>query len=599
MAELPRYRPLGARISSMPSVDFVQTGRAQAQVYDTISNALDKVSEFAFEKATAQAEQEGLQYGYKNALTPEQINMALRGELSIDDIVEDPGTVFGKASKAAIASQLRVDLEGAARAQLAEYNAIIEGGADYDIAEIEAGIMGVIDGHAGLIAQLDVGEAQTYAATINTLASATYKTALKTHLDKVQAIKIASSDKSIAEADSLFRQIYSMSAGDTIEVNGKVYTDADTAAEVLTRSLYSTAISTNDSAYIKSAIKSVDEASLKARKDVLIAHGLEFSGKSEADRALILRQRQFGSKQSLFDSFSEVEQLEIINSIRTELKNQRDQMNAAQEENKQLYLSKAAELSSSLMTAKPGSPEETQIFVELNAIYSASDGEAGILYGSSQYNTLMENLRKTYDITPPRNYVNEFTLKQEIFKGMVVNHEQLLDRANELGIDTQYAIPMMTTVNEETRRAESKVDKAIKNMARIVPNTQITDAQAAAYFKLSDQLGEKHVAAVAEWEASGAVGEPPSRLDIVKTMIPEVLNSPYRKQIDQFVDNLNKSYGQNGTIANTNIIFTQDTNYNDIAVALENSGVNKSELARIQRVLGSINEFKKELYEID
>lgn len=599
MAELPRYRPLGARISSMPSVDFVQTGRAQAQVYDTISNALDKVSEFAFEKATAQAEQEGLQYGYKNALTPEQINMALRGELSIDDIVEDPGTVFGKASKAAIASQLRVDLEGAARAQLAEYNAIIEGGADYDIAEIEAGIMGVIDGHAGLIAQLDVEEAQTYAATINTVASATYKTALKTHLDKVQAIKIARSDKSIAEADSLFRQIYSMSAGDTIEVNGKVYTDADTAAEVLTRSLYSTAISTNDSAYIKSAIKSVDEASLKARKDVLIAHGLEFSGKSEADRALILRQRQFGSKQSLFDSFSEVEQLEIINSIRTELKNQRDQMNVAQEENKQLYLSKAAELSSSLMTAKPGSPEETQIFVELNAIYSASDGEAGILYGSSQYNTLMENRRKTYDITPPRNYVNEFTLKQEIFKGRIVNHEQLLDRANELGIDTQYAIPMMTTVNEETRRAEAKVDKAIKNMARIVPNTQITDSQAAAYFKLSDQLSEKHVSAVAEWEASGAVGEPPSRLDIVKTMIPEIINSPYKKEIDQFVDNLNKSYGQNGTVINTNIIFTQDTNYEDIKVALENSGASKSDLATIQRRLGSINEFKKELYEID
>jgi len=599
MAELPRYRPLGARISSMPSVDFVQTGRAQAQVYDTISNALDKVSEFAFEKATAQAEQEGLQYGYKNALTPEQINMALRGELSLDDIVEDPGTVFGKASKAAIASQLRVDLEGAARAQLAEYNAVIEGGGDYDIAEIEAGIMGVIDGHAGLIAQLDVEEAQTYAATINTVASATYKTALKTHLDKVQAIKIASSDKSIAEADSLFRQIYSMSAGDTIEVEGKVYTDADTAAEVLTRSLYSTAIRTNDEAYIKSAIKSVDQASLKARKDVLVAHGIEFSGKSEAERALVLRQRQFGSKQSLFDSFSEIEQLEIINSIRTELKNQRDQMDAAKEENKQLFLSEAAELSSSLMTAKPGSPEETEIFVQLNGIYSASDGEAGILYGSSQYNTLMENRRKNYTTQPPRNYVNEFTLKQEIFKGVIVNHEQLLDRANELGVEVQYAIPMMTTVNEETRRAEAKVDKAIKNMARIVPNTQITNAQAAAYFKLSDQLSEKHIAAVANWEASGAVGEPPSRFDIVKTMIPEVINSPYKKQIDQFVDNLNNNYGQNGQIIKTNIIFTQDTNYNEIARALENSGGSKDDLARIQRILGSINEFKTELYELD
>lgn len=599
MAELPRYRPLGARISGMPSVDFVQTGRAQAQIYDTIGNALDKISEFAFEKAVAQAEQEGLQYGYKNALTPDQINMALRGELSLDDIVEDPGTVFGKASKAAIASQLRVDLEGAARAQLAEYNAIIEGGGDYNIAEIEAGIMGVIDGHAGLIAQLDVEEAQTYAATVNTLASATYKTALKTHLDKVQAIKIASSDKSIAEAESLFRQIYGMSAGDTIEVKGKVYTDADTAAEVLTKSLYSTAVNTNDGAYIKSAIKAIDNARIKARKDVLIAHGIEFSGKSEAERALVLKQRQFGNKQSLFDSFSEIEQLEIINAIRTELTNQKTQMDAAKEENKQLMLSQAADLAGSLMETNPGSTEETEIFAELNRIFIKSDGEAGILFGSSQYNTLMENRRKTYEITPPRNYANEFALKQEIFKGKITNHEQLLDRATEIGVDVQYVIPMMTTVNEETRRAEAKVDKVIKNMARIVPNTQITDAQAAAYFKLSDQLTEKHIEMVSEWEAGGAVGEAPTRLDAVNKMLPEVLNSPYRKQIDEFIDNLNRGYGQNGTLLNTNIIFTQDTNYNDIVVALENSGANKAQLARIQRILGSINEFKKELYEID
>ena len=390
-----------------------------------------------------------------------------------------------------------------------------------------------------------------------------------------------------------------MSAGETIEINGKIYTDADTAADVLTKSLYSTAVNTNDGAYIKSAVKAVDNARIKARKDVLIAHGIEFSGKSDAERALVLKQRQFGNKQSLFNTFSEIEQLEIINAIRTELTNQRTEMDAAKEENKQLMLSEAADLAGSLIKAKPGSTEETEIFAELNRIYIKSDGEAGILFGSSQYNTLMENRRKTYDITPPRNYTNEFTLKQEIFKGIITNHEQLLDRATEIGVDVQYVIPMMTTVNEETRRAEAKVDKVIKNMARIVPNTQITDAQAAAYFKLSDQLTEKHIKMVSEWEAGGAVGEAPTRLDAVNKMLPEVLNSPYRKQIDQFIDNLNRSYGQNGTLLNTNIIFTQDTNYNDIVVALENSGADKAQLARIQRVLGSIDEFKKELYEID
>ena len=48
MAELPRYRPLGVSIPSMPSVDYISAAKTKAGVFDTVSNALDKMSEFEF-----------------------------------------------------------------------------------------------------------------------------------------------------------------------------------------------------------------------------------------------------------------------------------------------------------------------------------------------------------------------------------------------------------------------------------------------------------------------------------------------------------------------------------------------------------------------
>ena len=79
MAErLPRYRPLGVRIPGVPSVNYAQTGRAQAQVFGALSTALDQMSEFAFERAKTKTIREAQQYAFDNPVTPKQIQAAKR-----------------------------------------------------------------------------------------------------------------------------------------------------------------------------------------------------------------------------------------------------------------------------------------------------------------------------------------------------------------------------------------------------------------------------------------------------------------------------------------------------------------------------------------
>jgi len=78
MAErLPRYRPLGASIRSMPSVDYISGATAEARGYESMSAALSKMSEFAFQKAETQRVAQWEQAGIER---PRQILEQLSGK---------------------------------------------------------------------------------------------------------------------------------------------------------------------------------------------------------------------------------------------------------------------------------------------------------------------------------------------------------------------------------------------------------------------------------------------------------------------------------------------------------------------------------------
>ena len=115
MAErLPRYRQVGlmpTSIGSLPSVDFLSGGLEAARGYEKMSASLDKLSSFAFEKAS---ERQKLQIIESAQREPESFLQQLSGK-SLADMSENERTGYVIASK-----RFGAELEVDARRQIGE-----------------------------------------------------------------------------------------------------------------------------------------------------------------------------------------------------------------------------------------------------------------------------------------------------------------------------------------------------------------------------------------------------------------------------------------------------------------------------------------------
>ena len=156
MAErLPRYRQVGlmpTSIGALPSVDVLSGGLEAARGYEKISEALSRVSAFAFEKLGERRQREGEQFRLENPITAEQVEAALSEGRSIDEIVGDPDTVFGRASRSTAVMQLETELEGQARSVIAELTGRLDGGEPIDTEYIQQTVRAMTEGHADLLA---------------------------------------------------------------------------------------------------------------------------------------------------------------------------------------------------------------------------------------------------------------------------------------------------------------------------------------------------------------------------------------------------------------------------------------------------------------
>ena len=100
MAELPKYRPLGVGVASMPAVDFVSAGRAQAGVYDALTRGLDVMSKYVAQKAEFEAAAMGQQFGAENAPTQAQMKLAQQEGEDISKLLPgDDYSVYGRSAR--------------------------------------------------------------------------------------------------------------------------------------------------------------------------------------------------------------------------------------------------------------------------------------------------------------------------------------------------------------------------------------------------------------------------------------------------------------------------------------------------------------------
>ena len=587
MAELPRYRPLGAAISSMPSVNFIQTGAAQAQVYDSISSALDQVSEFAFEKATAQAEREGALYGYNNPLTNEQINQALKGGLDINDVIDEPDTIFGAASRAGTAARLRTDLEAQMRTQLAGFNAYIDGGGDLSpqaLSQMESQIQGNITGYSELLAQLDVDEAASFSATANTLASATYKNGLETVLKREQAVRRIAADQALDELPNQLRaMIQASSGGFILDDKGNQTSELDAALSVEANSVQTQIIGTNDIDFINSKSTAIESAIIEAKQGVLTDFAFtEGFAEDPAEFSTKLRSGDFGRYTEVYNSLDPKQQAEVRQRIRTE-RTARENADKSQEtKNNNMYKSQAASLLVTISKSELGSQEEANAIDAYRSLFAASNG---VIPALSTIDGLMSAKTKSYDKpTPPGA---KLMVRQQIYEGTITDVAELMIVGQvDFELTPNDVIEMLPLLNTETKERETAIHKQLMRLAKIVPGTVPSEEKSTQYFKLRSKAEDELALQMQEWEASGGRGKKPTMIDVLTgDFETTAVNTVADARIDGILSNLNSYYGQDGQTLVTGIVFDEDTDFAKIEGVLIKLGISKANLQQIKEGL--------------
>lgn len=168
MAKLPKYRPLGVQITSLPTVDYAGTARAQARVAATISDQLDRMSSAAFREAEVQARIEGAEYGAANAPSAKQLLDAQTEERREALTPGGTGTVYDRAARDAAMRTISLNLETAARNEIS--TARIKAEKDFTpISELQSEIDGIINGYSGALYDISPAAAPQFRASLSSV----------------------------------------------------------------------------------------------------------------------------------------------------------------------------------------------------------------------------------------------------------------------------------------------------------------------------------------------------------------------------------------------------------------------------------------------
>ena len=165
MARLPRYRPLGAQIPSLPTVDYAGTARAQARVAQTIGQQLDRMASVAFREAEMQAKIEGAEYGATNAPSIEQLQQAATPAGREELVPGGTGTVYDRAAREAALRVIANDLDTSAREDIANLR-LVAASQNMPVSDLQTQIDGVINGYAAAVYDISPAAASNFRAGI-------------------------------------------------------------------------------------------------------------------------------------------------------------------------------------------------------------------------------------------------------------------------------------------------------------------------------------------------------------------------------------------------------------------------------------------------
>jgi len=576
MAELPRYRPLGAAISSMPSVDFAQTGRVQASVYSTIDKALGAMADYVYEKEVNETKRKAARYAFENPVSAEDVKRAIETD-TLEEVVGDPDTVFGAITTVATAKQLRIELSNLVSNRASEFAAMVETGVMLDPSEIQTELAGMIDGHTGVIAQLNPDEAIQYAASANSYASTVYKLALEKNLELRQSALKDTALQNIRTLPNRLEAIYTEYAGDDADTQNKVNAALKDTNESLAL--------TGDGTFISTQRQNIVGVDQTARLAVLTKHAV--SSEENYRQAL---NGNFGDRYTpLFAQLDVEGKAAARTQIREEMKRRRDELKFQETEKRDAQRRTSQELQVELSNTTYGSARYNEIISELQAI--AIDSEGDVITQD-----FISNLDKSIQGDDRPNERGEFLLRKDIYEGRVSDLDTFMKVAETYGVTPKQMVEVMPLLDSKEKDRKSNANKIANGYAKIVPGQITTKDQANAYLYFMRELDRRFEQAVQEWEDGGATGPRPLIDDIAKQLDTDKRTGIEQENIDRHIRNLNDLFGAEGNMAQLSIVFDEYTTLQQVEDALEAYGLEGRELTdAINRAKSQINLIRKAL----
>jgi hypothetical protein len=200
--------------------------------------------------------------------------------------------------------------------------------------------------------------------------------------------------------------------------------------------------------------------------------------------------------------------------------------------------------------------------------------------------------RSEGEIANPRA---EFVIKTEILQGLHSDAASIERRAKQLGIGykrlSEAILPFQITRGNEEER---DIERMFRTESKIVPGQfNISQRQNSAYAKLTTDFAREYPLRVAQAEA--AKKPAPTRIQVAKDLLSVRQTSEQTKAIKNNLDALNNQFGVAGTLRKTGIVFTDESDYGEIASQAKKLNLSPDDLRSIEQRMKIIKQQREAL----
>ena len=556
-------------------IDYTTAANIQARGTSQLAQVIDRMSQNAFQMAGELAKQAAMDDVANSKLTPEQLEMASRGDMSFLK-VGSTLNIYEATVRKARSMELAGHFDTEAKGKVIELMTDVED--NRLTAEAAATKINTLtDGFAKSLASVDADAAIKFTAQMgvysHTVMAEAHKLERKRQADKRNTLLAADFENTKILMEKTFSQ------GFFIDAEGNTVSSEVLATRQANDFLGKATTIGKGEEYTPKIAEAMRQAKVGAVSEYVGAVDFAVDPMAAISK---LDKGDAGKMTQLWASLTFQDKATIRNNLRTLQQDRQTAQTQADQATLKNDAIRVAELTTAFFQTG-----NANALKELRAI-SVRNPKA--ISPEAVFD--MPNKRRSGAMSNP---AAETTLKIEIMNGLHPTPELARKRAKEMGIsEDRFGSGILSFWITRDDSQTRDVERMFMTESKIVPGqNNISQRQNQAYSNLTRKMESLYPQRVEEAQASG---KPiPTRMDVAKEIVTSRQTSNQRAIIDRNLQELNDLYGVTGSLKKTGITFDENVNYNEIAQRASALKLSNDDLVRIQKTINIINQKQKEL----